>query len=216
MHPHEARVQALLLLKQFPHPGASVDGVTGLLDQGYRMEFKNGEPICVEGEPAACMYLLTYGKVTVVKRDFSGRDRQVATMHAPSIFGHMSMVDSSPRSASCNADGIVTVVVIDRETYQRLITEPTPIGRTLRRLLLSSLADQLARGNRRLRELVGGDRVEAPLEQQAHPVKVITQEDIADVSSELEGWKLRQMALEDETDELSQNDANGPVLDEGR
>lgn len=216
MHPHEARIHALRLLKQYPHPGASVDGVTGLLGKGYRMEFKDKDHICVEGEPASCMFMLTVGRVAVLKRDFNGRERQVASMYAPSIFGHMSMVDGSPRSATCSAEGPVTVVVIDRDTYQHIIGEPNPIGRTLRRLLLSSLTDQLARGNKRIRELVGGDEPQSPSVPLAEPVTVITEEDIAEVSSELEGWRLRQIAVDEETDGHSANDADGPVLDEGR
>lgn len=211
MLPEETRIQALRLIKQYPYPGASVEGIMELLDSGYRMEFEHGQTICAEGEPAACMYALTYGKVGVIKLDFSGRERRVATMHSPAIFGHMAMVDGSKRSATCTAEGVVTVVVIDRETYQRLITEGSAVGRTLRRMLLSSLTDQLSRGNKRLREMTGG----ADAGVQAPPKTTITEEDLSEVSSELEGWRQRQLSDEDPTDVYSANDADGPVMDEG-
>lgn len=210
MLPEESRIQALRLIKQYPYPGASVEGIVQLLDAGYRMEFSHGQVICGEGEAAACMYVLTYGKVGVVKKDFSSQARQVTVMHSPAIFGHMSMVDGSPRSATCTADGVVTVVVIDRETYQHLITEPTPVGRTLRRMLLSSLTDQLSRGNKRLRELTGG--AEAAVDPVA-PQKEVTEEDLSEISSELEGWRQRQLVDEDSTEHYSVNDADGPVED---
>lgn len=212
MHPHEARIQALRLIKQYPFPGAGADDVAALLSQGYRMEFQNGQVICTEGEAATCMYLLIFGKVQVHKRDHFGKDRAVASMFAPAIFGHMSMVDGSPRSATCTADGTVTVVVLDRETYQHLVTGPGAVGRTLRRMLLSSLSDQLARGNKRIRELTGGVE-EPPTERTAvaHPVREVTEEDISEVSSELEGWRLRPPPEESDTDDLSINDADGPV-----
>lgn len=213
MLPEETRIQALRLIKQYPYPGASVQGIMDLLDAGYRMEFEHGQTICAEGEAAACMYVLTYGKVGVVKKDFSGHERRVATMHSPAIFGHMAMVDGSPRSATCTAEGIVTVVVIDRETYQHLITEGSAVGRTLRRMLLSSLTDQLSRGNRRLRELTGG--LDAAVEPTATgPQKEITEEDLSEVSSELEGWRQRQIGDDDDTEVHSVNDAHGPVGDD--
>lgn len=215
MLPEETRIQALRLLKQYPYPGAEVEGIMELIGAGYRMEFEHGQTICGEGEPASCMYVLTYGKVGVMKKDFSGRTRRVATMHSPSIFGHMAMVDGSSRSATCTAEGIVTVVVIDRQTYQKLITSPQPVGRTLRRMLLSSLTDQLSRGNRRIRELTGGPETAAPAPAaQAHAQKEITEEDLSEISSELEGWRQRALGEEDSTDILSVNDANGPVVDE--
>ena len=215
MLPEETRIQALRLLKQYPYPGAEVDGIVDLINAGYRMEFEHGQTICGEAEPAACMYVLTYGKVGVTKRDFSGRTRRVATMHSPSIFGHMAMVDGSNRAATCVAEGIVAVVVIDRETYQRLITSPKAVGRTLRRMLLSSLTDQLSRGNRRIRELTGGPEPASGSGPAAsQPDRVITEEHLNEISSELEGW--RKAALdEDSQDELSINDANGPVTDLG-
>ncbi|NOY26552.1 MAG: cyclic nucleotide-binding domain-containing protein [Oligoflexia bacterium] len=190
MLPEETRMQAVRLIKQYPYPGASVEGIMELLDAGYRMEFAHGQTICAEGETAACMYLLTYGKVGVVKQDFSGRERRVATMHAPAIFGHMAMVDCSSRSATCTAEGVVTVVVVDRQTYQHLITEGTEVGRTLRRLLLSSLTEQLSRGNRRLRELTGGAGAGSPSTQRA----MITEAELSEVSSELEGWRRHPSA----------------------
>ncbi len=212
MLPEETRIQALRLIKQYPYPGAEVDGIMELLDAGYRMEFEHGQTVCSEGEPAACMYVLTYGKVSVVKADFSGKSRRVATMHAPSIFGHMAMVDGSMRSATCAAEGTVTVVVIDRETYQRLITSPNAVGRTLRRMLLSSLTDQLSRGNKRIVELTGGPNAAAST---ATPTpQEITEEELSEISSELEGWRQRALQPEESTDDFSVNDAQGPVVDE--
>lgn len=218
MLPEEARIQALRLLKQYPYPGAEVEGIMELFNSGYRMEFEHDQTICAEGEPATCMYVLTYGKVGVLKKDFGGRTRRVATMHSPSIFGHMSMVDGSNRSATCVAEGVVAVVVIDRATYQRLITSPQAVGRTLRRMLLASLTDQLSRGNSRIRELTGGPAAAHPPgaapEVAAAAQREVTEEDLSEISSELEGWRQRALTDEDPTDVYSANDANGPVVDE--
>ena len=217
MLPEEARVQALRLLKQYPYPGADIEGMMELLTSGYRMEFKHRDVICSEDEPSACMYLLTYGKVEVVKKDFDGKPRPVATMHSPSVFGHMSMVDGSRRSATCTAEGTVAVVVISRDNYQRLVTSPTPVGRTLRRMLLSSLTDQLSRGNKRIRELtVGPGAAERTLPTNGPavpPLSHISEEDISEISSELDGWRTGPENEDDPTDALSANDADGPVVD---
>jgi|GEM_PF-2897593 len=207
MLPEETRMQAMRLAKQYPYPGASIDGIMQLLDAGYRMEFQHSQPICTEGEPAACMYVLTYGKVSVIKRDFSGQTRRVTTLHSPSLFGHMSMVDGSPRSATCVSEGIATVVVIDRDNYQRLVSENTAVGRTLRRMLLSSMADQLSRGNQRLRELTGGAGAGT------QPRTDVTQDELTDISSELEGWRSAPQDDDASTEGYTIKDTDGPIGD---
>lgn len=201
MLPEETRIQALRLMKMYPFPGSDVTGMIELLDAGYRMEFEHGNTICSEGEPAHCMYILTWGKVGVIRSDFSGRSRRVATMHSPSVFGHMSMVDGSKRSATCVAEGKVAVIVVDREVYTQLVSAPTLAGRTLRRMLLSSLTDQLAKGNKRLRELTGGTVTQELTDDE-------TAEHMIEVSSKLEGWHSEGLS---EEDERSLNDADGPV-----
>ena len=118
------------------------------------VRLKQGERLCAEGEAADRLFLLLLGAVDVMRGDGRGGQRRVDTQTAPTLIGHFALIDGAPRSASCVATGDVGAVALDRPTYERLLTEASPRGAALRRVLLVSLARQLAGANKRVQELV--------------------------------------------------------------
>lgn len=124
------------------------------------LRLRAGERLCAEGEPADQLFLLLLGAVEVMRADGRGGQRQVDVQRAPTLVGHFALIDGAPRSATCCAVGEVGAVALDRATYERLLTEASPRGAALRRVLLVSLATQLAGANRRVQELVAAQGAE--------------------------------------------------------
>ncbi|MBL8614053.1 MAG: cyclic nucleotide-binding domain-containing protein [Deltaproteobacteria bacterium] len=118
------------------------------------LRLRAGERLCAEGEPADQLFLLLLGAVEVMRADGRGGQRPVDTQRAPTLVGHFALIDGAARSATCLAVGEVGAVALDRAAYERLLTEASPRGAALRRVLLVSLATQLAAANRRVQELV--------------------------------------------------------------
>jgi CRP-like cAMP-binding protein len=118
------------------------------------LRLRAGERLCAEGEPADQLFLLLLGAVEVLRADGRGGQRRVDTQHAPCLVGHFALIDGAARSATCVATGDVGAVALDRGAYERLLTEASPRAAALRRVLLVSLATQLAAANRRVQELV--------------------------------------------------------------
>lgn len=138
-----------------------------------------GEVLCREGEPADSLFLLLLGKVRVQRLDARGQAREVAVLEAPSLVGHLALIDGSARSATCIAEGDVGLIALERPAYERLLTEASPRAAALRRVLLTSLAAQLASANARVRSLVS-----APAAVEA------TAEDVDELSDLLQGLKV--------------------------
>lgn len=75
-------------------------------------------------------YLVKKGKaqVTIGRNPTS---TQVATIGENGIFGEMSLIDGSPRSATITALEDMECIVIDQRKFDSLFEEAHPIARTL-------------------------------------------------------------------------------------
>lgn len=113
-----------------------------------------GDLICREGAPSADLYFLLEGQVQVRMRDYLGVEQDLAQLHAPTMFGHMGLIDGSPRSATCLAITPARVNIMDRDRYQQLVEDLGPQGDMFRRLLLSAMNRQLSEGNQALQRLL--------------------------------------------------------------
>lgn len=110
-----------------------------------------GELMCKEGEHATELFFLLDGEVEIIKERVP---ETIVVLKAPSIIGHLAMIDSLPRSASCLAKTNVTVAIMNKRHFEDLVGRWSIVGDVLRRLLLSSMSNQLTRGNIMLRELL--------------------------------------------------------------
>ena len=135
-------------------PGASHAAIERVLHLGELEQFDHGATLCAEGQPGNELFFLVRGNISVLRRDATGTDRVLSDMTCPNVFGHMSVIDGSMRSATCKANGPVEVVVLPRQMIDRLITEGSVAGVALRRLLIASLCDQLSQANGFVRKIV--------------------------------------------------------------
>jgi CRP-like cAMP-binding protein len=149
---------AARLLINNPYPGKSQRDLVQIINACSLVYFQENEVILQEGDKGDELYFLMVGEVAVLKRDTDGENRQLVVMTSPTLFGHMSLVDGSPRSATCKAEGPVTLAVMSRKLYQGMLSRPHPIGTNLRRLMLATLTRQLVNGNSRLHGLMGGEQ----------------------------------------------------------
>ena len=135
-------------------PGASHAAIERVLAKGECTQLPHGAELCREGDPGKELFFLVKGNITVLRRDTSGEDRILSDMTCPCVFGHMSVIDGSRRSATCRANGPVEVVTLERFQVDELIAEGSVAGVALRRLLIASLCDQLTNANGFVRKIV--------------------------------------------------------------
>lgn len=190
--------QAKGLMTNHPVRGVKAAHLAEVLAASTLRRMSDGDALCTEGDPGDEMWFLVDGGIRVQRRDARGKMRELAVMQPPTLVGHMSLVDNSPRSASCIAVGRTVVAGLDRRTYNDILSEPSARGMALRRLLLSSLTLQLAGANERIADLIDApDAVtDAPAEQRPrNRYKVekfddVSNTDLLKVAGVLEGWKV--------------------------
>jgi len=111
-----------------------------------------GALLCTEGEKGDAMYLLVRGSVEVVKAKGEDGVAALATLSPGAAFGLAALHERKPRMASCVASEPSTVLRLDRDGWDFLVRNDTPIGSTFRRAMIDILSRQLAHANRALIE----------------------------------------------------------------
>ena len=182
-------------------PGASHAAIERVLNLGELQHFDHGATLCAEGKPGNELFFLVRGNISVLRRDGTGTDRVLSDMTCPNVFGHMSVIDGSMRSATCKANGPVEVVILPRQMVDRLIGEGSIAGVALRRLLVASLCDQLSQANGFVRKIVLDHSTAAaahtPNAAPATPAKPRRQaEDLRTLTAALGGWETNLDELE--------------------
>ena len=156
-------------------PGELAWDLSQVLRDTYEKRLKPGEVLCREGHDGDELWFLVQGSLRVDKRDFAGTPQTVAEVPAPAMLGHVSALEGGRRTATCVAAEQVLVRALPRREALRWLKETSPSGDVFRRLLISSMAAQLHRGNDRLRGLVHQGE-----EPAAH--------DLAKAEAAFEGW----------------------------
>lgn len=191
------------LLETHSCRGVKPEHLAEVLEIAAAQKFRDGDAIITEGDAGDLMYFLLEGAIRIQRRDPRGKMRELAVMKAPALVGHMSLVDRSPRSASCIAMGRTVCASLDRRKYDTLLTETSARGMALRRLLLASLTKQLADANNRIRGLIEGEskRVAVPTQQQSSVGEVedfdVSTTDILRVAGVLDGWDVSADGTDD-------------------
>jgi NADH dehydrogenase len=86
-----------------------------------RANYRPGEYIFVEGEPATYFYVVERGEVEVVHRDRRGEPNQMMAVLGPGqFFGEMALIDNSLRIASVRARTMVEVLVMGKEVFSQI------------------------------------------------------------------------------------------------
>jgi len=90
--------------------------------EGMEKKLNPGEILFEEGDKGEVMYLIREGKIKITKG--KGEDEKVlAVLKEGDFFGEMAIIESAPRSASAIAATIVSLLVIDKETFRSKIKE---------------------------------------------------------------------------------------------
>ncbi len=90
--------------------------------EGMKKKLDPGEVLFNEGDQGDVMYLIREGKIKITKG--KGEDEKVlAVLKEGDFFGEMAIIDGSPRSAGAIAASPVSLLVIDKETFQSKIKE---------------------------------------------------------------------------------------------
>lgn len=85
--------------------------------------FDRGQVIFYEGDLGGSLYIIVTGSVKIVIMADDGREHILGLLHQGDFFGEVSLIDGEPRSATAIALDNVSVVMISRDDFIRLLRE---------------------------------------------------------------------------------------------
>lgn len=109
--------------------------------------FADGETIVSEGVVSNNAYIIMEGKVNVTKK-VDKKTVLINTLDTGEVFGEMGLISQALRSASVVAVGNVTIGVIEREYFEKIVTDlPEDVQAIVRALVdrLRFTSEQLSR-----------------------------------------------------------------------
>jgi CRP-like cAMP-binding protein len=108
---------------------------------GRRVAFADGGVVFIKGDPGDHAYVVASGRVEIREGG-----RVIEVMEVGELFGEMALIDSEPRSASAVAVDRTELIVIDRQTFERLVREEQEFAVKVMRLMSRRLRAALATG----------------------------------------------------------------------
>jgi CRP-like cAMP-binding protein len=123
--------------------------------------FEEGQVIVLEGEPASAMYIVAEGEVDVLRNVGGDRAELLIRLGPGAQFGANSVVEPTPRTASCVAATAGWLLRMDREAFKALKGEARLLWRES---ILATLATQIRNANSAL---------ERALAQGPHPAQTL-------------------------------------------
>lgn len=144
---------------QWLHEAALLEGLTdGEADTlgalMPRVEIGAGQPLIKEGDTGDWMLLVLSGSVDVTKTTETGAQTRLAVIQAGAAVGEMSMLDASPRNATCTAITDVECAVLTRAAIGSLIQNHPAIGAKILVKLTQLLAQRLRNTSNQVVKLV--------------------------------------------------------------
>lgn len=114
-----------------PEELAAMSKLFGLLDESgcrrllagaRRWTATDGEVICREGEKGEDFFVVLAGTVAVSADDF-GRAKPIASLGRGDFFGEMAVLARQPRSATCVAQGEVSLLAFARRVVEDVLED---------------------------------------------------------------------------------------------
>ncbi len=96
------------------------------IDRYYR-SFSAGTTLYYAGAPATELYLIRTGRVQLVKRA-RGVERSIGLYGAEDLVGEEALLPGAHRSATAQAVGLVTALVIESDTFRALVRRRPDLG----------------------------------------------------------------------------------------
>ncbi len=116
----------------------------------YRREYKAGEIVLNQGDPAAGMYIIEKGKVQVV---FEPTQQVIAELYDGDFFGELALMDESPRSATVVARLDCKMLGFFQSDLLDLIERNPRLGVKIVMRLLSVIGERLKKSNDQVQAL---------------------------------------------------------------
>jgi CRP-like cAMP-binding protein len=134
--------------------GVSADELEIVIKHCTEKTFLGGEPVFKEGEEGDSLWLVESGSVEVFKTIRGDVDRVLGTIGPGEIFGEMSFIDGSKRSASARTGEPSHLLTLSRGAFNKLAEDQPGVAASTFAALAAILAERLRHTNDAYKEAV--------------------------------------------------------------
>ncbi|MFC1954135.1 Crp/Fnr family transcriptional regulator [Chloroflexota bacterium] len=134
------------------------DELNGLANLAIERNFMSSEFIFWDGDTPEWLYIVTEGKVKVIKHSSQGREFIIAFFGPGEMFGEVAVFENKPYPASAQAVAKTKVMGIKREDFLSFLASRPQVALKV----ISVLGGRLRDAQNRLRD-IAGERVEQRL-----------------------------------------------------
>lgn len=117
----EAQATANLLAKIEVFEGLPTEHLRRIIEIGKEVSYKRNETIFQEGDESGALYVVLAGKVRISREVPGMGEEALAVLGPEAYFGEMSLIDSSPRSASAIANERCKVFALEKQDFLDLL-----------------------------------------------------------------------------------------------
>lgn len=93
----------------------------------FRYDYEAGAYVFKEGTHGGYMFFIVDGNVEIIKQ-FDNKKHTIAELGPGRSVGEMSLIDGAPRSATVRAKDNLSLIVLKREDFQRLLEDQPEIA----------------------------------------------------------------------------------------
>lgn len=128
-----------------------------LTREGDDYAFADGEFLFREGEPDDALYIITRGKVRILRKFGTQEEEELTVLRRNELLGETCLLETLPHTATAQTMGPTSVLSISGATFHQLYTEmPKQYG-----ILMLNIARDLSRRLRHLDLHYHGQRLAA-------------------------------------------------------
>jgi len=128
------------LLKEIPlFSSVSSQYIERIVDDFRLREFRKDDIIFRQGDESRELYIVLKGKVRIFKISPSGNETSIDIFSVHDVIGELAAIDSSPRSATGKAIGVVSLLTMSHERFLYHLENVPGLGLGLARLLSQKL-----------------------------------------------------------------------------
>jgi sulfate permease, SulP family len=136
------------LIEWFSHALGSAEFAEQLAKDCDRLEFREGDIIAAQGEPADCMHFILAGRIGIFVKLEDGPSTRVRSLGPHTTIGEMGLITGRTRSATIRAEADSEVYALSLDTYQRIRRENPVLGQALHTYVIKVMAERLSFASR--------------------------------------------------------------------
>lgn len=136
----QAAYDVLRSLKFFD--GMTDEELDSISKRVFEKSYKKGSTLFVEGMAGEVFYIVVDGGVDIIKKTKDG-EAVIASIKAGEIAGEMSLIDSSPRTASGKTNSDSRLIVITKKNFNEILDSDPKIAAKILMELLKIISKRL-------------------------------------------------------------------------